>query len=173
MEEVTKTKVIALTQFSNGSVSMFKGEIREMDSTTAETLISNGLVEAYEPDVPPVTADDKNKYLHMNETTGEKEWSEVSGGGGGGGMLKVIASESGDDLVLDKNYNEIHEAVVNGNGAFVLTKNGFADSDSYTWHPVIAVEVYENELQEIVYSVGTNGEFFESSSPTGVLSLQL
>ena len=123
MEEVTKMKVIALTQFSNGSVSMFKGEIREIDSTTAETLISNGLVEAYEPDVPPVTADDKNKYLHTNETTGEKEWSEVSGGGGGGGVLVVHIYIEDSDQCLDKNYTEINDAIKTG-GACVEYSDG-------------------------------------------------
>ena len=31
-------------------------------------------------DLPEVTEDDKNKYLHTNESTGNLEWSAVSGG---------------------------------------------------------------------------------------------
>ena len=77
MEEVTNKTVIALKSFSTGTISMFKGEIREMDADMAETLIDNGLVAEYVPDVPAVGANDKDKYLHTNAETGDKEWSNV------------------------------------------------------------------------------------------------
>ena len=32
-------------------------------------------------ELPPVTEQDKDKYLHTNSTTGDLEWSAVSGGG--------------------------------------------------------------------------------------------
>ena len=75
--ETVTVNVIALKSFSTGTISMFKGEIREMDADTAETLIDNGLVAEYVPDVPEVGANDKDKYLHTNAETGAKEWSNV------------------------------------------------------------------------------------------------
>ncbi len=39
--------VIALIAFSNGELSMFKGEIRDIDETKAEQLISEGYVKLY------------------------------------------------------------------------------------------------------------------------------
>ena len=69
--------VVAIKSFSNGVISMFKGEIRVMDAETAEDLIENGLVATYAPVVPEVGENDKGKYLHTNEETGDKEWSNV------------------------------------------------------------------------------------------------
>ena len=74
--EVSVT-VVAIKSFSNGVISMFKGEIRVMDAETAEDLIENGLVATYAPVVPEVGENDKDKYLHTNAETGNKEWSII------------------------------------------------------------------------------------------------
>ena len=134
--ETVTVNVIALKSFSNGTISMFKGEIREMDSDTAETLIDNGLVAEYVPDVPEVGANDKDKYLHTNAETGAKEWSNVpselptvtsedagkvlgvndsgvwvaANPSSGGGVLVVTATTEGNTTTLDKTWHEIASA---------------------------------------------------------------
>ena len=110
MEEVTNKTVIALKSFSTGSLSMFKGEIREMDADMAETLIDNGLVAEYVPDVPAVGANDKDKYLHTNAETGEKEWASVGGTGGGVLVVKLTYDMDTRTITLDKTWQEIKNA---------------------------------------------------------------
>ena len=92
MEEVSKITVIALMQFSNGDISMFKGEIRELDSETAETLIDNNLVAEYNPSIGGVlviTVDDNDAL--------DATWTEIANAMVSGGA--VIASYDGDDLI--------------------------------------------------------------------------
>lgn len=64
------------------------------------------------------------KYLfHSDTSSGTLSCSEALtiGGGSGGGMLKVTASVSGEDVVLDKNYNEIVAAMADG-GAYIYVE---------------------------------------------------
>lgn len=64
-------------------------------------------------DLPEVTADDKDKYLHTNSSTGNLEWSAVSGGGG------VTTVEASNDGVLNKTWQQINDA-----GFCVLKNSG-------------------------------------------------
>ena len=57
-------------------------------------------------DLPEVTANDKDKYLHTNASTGDLEWSAVSGGGG------LVVTITGGDM--NKTYNEIKQALQSG-----------------------------------------------------------
>lgn len=50
--------------------------------------------------LPPVTEDDKGKYLHLNESTGAKEWATAGGGSSGGGVLVVHEVEEYGDTLL-------------------------------------------------------------------------
>lgn len=116
MEEVLTVKVVALKSFSTGTISMFKGEIREMVYLTAETLIDNGLVAEYVPDVPEVGEDDKDKYLHTNAETGAKEWASVASGGG----VLVVTDTDG---ALNKTWQEIADALLVGSVTIVKGDN--------------------------------------------------
>ena len=73
--------VIALIAFSDGELSMFKGEIRDIDETKAEQLIDEGYVAEYS-----------------------------AGGGSGGGALVVHATSDGNTMTLDKTWDEIYTA---------------------------------------------------------------
>lgn len=64
-------------------------------------------------DLPEVTADDKDKYLHTNSSTGDLEWSAVSGGGGAFVVTEAVDETTGDDT-LDKTYAEILAAAEAG-----------------------------------------------------------
>lgn len=57
--------------------------------------------------LPEVGADDKDKYLHTNASTGEPEWAS-GGGSGGGGVLIVGVNKSTN--TLDKTWQEIFDA---------------------------------------------------------------
>lgn len=64
-------------------------------------------------DLPEVTSSDKDKYLHTNSSTGDLEWSDVSGGGGG----EFVVTFSGEPLLgfsPDKTVSEIHDAATAG-----------------------------------------------------------
>lgn len=58
-------------------------------------------------ELPAVGANDKNKFLHTNESTGALEWAK---GGSGGGVL-VVTDTNG---TLDKTWQEIHDAMLVG-----------------------------------------------------------
>lgn len=94
--------IIAKETFSNGIVSMFKGEIREIADGDPEytALLEEGLVEEYS-----------------------------AGGGGGGGVLDVTCSvEQGTHgettYTLNKTWKEIHDAFTAGTIVTVLRDNG-------------------------------------------------
>ena len=53
---MSDTKIRALKCFSDGTISMYVGEIRNVDSTKATSFIAGGLAEAYaDPIVPTGT----------------------------------------------------------------------------------------------------------------------
>ena len=85
-------------------------------STRDEALmkaIVDRLSDMAEAGVPEVTADDKDKFLHTNDTTGALEWA--SGGGGGGSNIFVCKFRWGDDsFVCDKTLSEISDAYFAG-----------------------------------------------------------
>lgn len=70
-------------------------------------------------DLPEVTADDKDKYLHTNSSTGDLEWSAVSGGGGGNIVVaKFERTVSSDGTTVtttcDKTFAELDTARTQG-----------------------------------------------------------
>ena len=112
MEEVLTVKVIALKSFSTGTISMFKGEIREMDADTAETLIDNNLVEVYkESDLPKVTDADAGKVLTVNNSG---VWVAQNPSSGGGVLfVNVSVVQDGNNIIYtaDKTAREIINAM--------------------------------------------------------------
>lgn len=115
--------VIAQKSFSDGELSMFKGEIRDIELTKAEQLIDEGYVAEYVVSVPEVGENDKDKYLHTNAETGEKEWIPVEAGGGG---LVMTETYSGGKYTLNKKATEIKNALVAGQ--FVVATVGNTNS---------------------------------------------
>ena len=65
--------------------------------------------------LPPVTAADKGKFLHANESTGDLEWAAAAPSGGGiltvTGTYGETAHFGGPGYTLDKTYAEIHAAL--------------------------------------------------------------
>lgn len=122
-------KVIALETFSNGIVSMFKGEIREIaDGDTEYTaLLEEGLVEQY------------------------------SAGGGGGGVLNVNCSieqvtQGVTTYTLNKTWKQIHDAFIAGQCVLITTQQV---DDSTVINPVIDVAYRDTgEDEDKFYSVG-------------------
>ena len=109
--EVSVT-VVAIKSFSNGVISMFKGEIRVMDAETAEDLIENGLVATYAPVVPEVGENDKDKYLHTNAETGNKEWSIIPSE-----LPTVLPADKDKYLHTNESTGAIEWSEVSGGGA--------------------------------------------------------
>lgn len=60
--------------------------------------------------VPAVATEDKGKFLHANESTGDLEWAEASGGGSGSGVLIVHNVYDDGSWRLDATYGDIAEA---------------------------------------------------------------
>ena len=58
-------------------------------------------------DLPEVTASDKDKYLHTNSSTGDLEWSAVSGGGAFVVDTSIQGEEGNYTLVCNKTVAEI------------------------------------------------------------------
>ena len=59
-------------------------------------------------DLPEVTSDDKDKYLHTNSSTGDLEWSAVSGSGG---LVIPSFTESDGSVTCDLTFSQISAAV--------------------------------------------------------------
>jgi len=64
-------------------------------------------------ELPEVTSDDKDKFLHTNDTTGALEWADASGGGGSGAFIVTLTGDD-DTPVVDKTNAEIYAAVQAG-----------------------------------------------------------
>ena len=123
--------VVAIKSFSNGVISMFKGEIRVMDAETAEDLIENGLVATYAPVVPEVGENDKGKYLHTNEETGDKEWSNVPSE-----LPTVGVSDKGKYLHTNAETGEKEWSnVPSGGGVLIVTRT--AGTLDKTWQEIV------------------------------------
>ena len=75
--------------------------------------------------LPEITASDKNKYLHTNESTGALEWAEAQSGGGDVGVFVVHLSFYGsNNYVADKTITEIEAALQNGLAIIGVTDEG-------------------------------------------------
>lgn len=85
-----------------------------------------------------------------------------SGGGGGGGVMVLHATVTNDATTLDKNWNEIKEAVET-----MPVYLGISNDDNYAFGAFVD-EVMAGETGYIVSFVG--GAIYRSDSPTGVLS---
>ena len=61
-------------------------------------------------ELPAVGANDKNKFLHTNESTGDLEWATAGGSGGGVLVVNGTWNEAGTECTLDKTWQEIYDA---------------------------------------------------------------
>lgn len=126
-------KIKALVPFSNGTLSMEQYQVAEVTDTLGNQLIAAGVA------------------------------IEIGGGGSGGGVLVVHETLSGADVVLDKNYNEITAAMLNGGAYIVRQHEDFQDTE-FRYIASIGIE-------EGVYFVDCDeSNAYEASSATGVLT---
>lgn len=91
------TKVIALVSFSTGALSMYQGEIADIDSTLASGLIRDGFVEEYinPVELPAVTASDNGDVLSVVNG----KWNKADAPSGGG-----LPEPTTEGAVLEVNY---------------------------------------------------------------------
>lgn len=94
------------------------------------------------------------------------------GGGGGGGVTMTVVNVSVNDqdqLLLDKNYNEIKAILEAGNLAETFWDNEVGD---YNYNLIVAYGSFDDEGTTIYYVKNIASEIFESDSPTGVLTYE-
>ena len=168
--EVSVT-VVAIKSFSNGVISMFKGEIRVMDAETAEDLIENGLVATYAPVVPEVGENDKDKYLHTNAETGNKEWSIIPSE-----LPTVLPADKDKYLHTNESTGAIEWSEVSGGGAeevvyyvkdtdvlsgSTVTKiyKNSACTQEFTSSDATALKTKLNNGAKLIFKVGTSNGY--------------
>ena len=81
-----------------------------IDNETLE--VEDGVLKVSGSSLPTVTTDDKNKYLHTNESTGNLEWSAVSGSDND--FLVTFMDEDVGGIMhrtADKTVSEIYAAM--------------------------------------------------------------
>lgn len=84
-----------------------------------------------------------------------------SGGGSSGGGVLVVHYENG---VLDKTWQEIHDAVASGQFVVIQSEN----DDGIFWNYISSVESDSNYYMVIVFWTGTgNTGELGTNSPTG------
>lgn len=105
--------------------------------------------------VPAVEDADKGKYLHANESTGDLEWATAGGGGTGGGVLVVHSTN--DYTTLDKTWQEIHDAALNG--IVVLSEESGSQ--------LLAQYLHEVVISGDEYQVGFGDTYYIASSADG------
>lgn len=86
-----------------------------LDRPTSSTLSDTS------SELPAVGANDKNKYLHTNESTGALEWAE--GGSGGGALIVTRTADT-----LDKTWNEIVTAMTTTGAVLASYVDGAIES---------------------------------------------
>ena len=109
-------------------------------------------------DLPEVTADDKNKYLHTNSSTGDLEWSAVSGGAL---VVHVTATtiEESTIYTCDKTAAEMYEAMQTG----VVVIAPYTE-DSSIYGGVCALTI---EGQNFVFIIAGANKTFTADSASG------
>ena len=118
--------------------------------------------------LPTIEEGDDGKVLTVS--SGEAVWA--SGGGGGGGVTMTIVNvtvNDQDQLVLDKNYNEIKAILDAGNLAETFWDNEVGD---YNYNLIIAYGTYDDGGTTLYYVKNLADEQYESNSPTGVLTYE-
>lgn len=80
------------------------------------------LAEASGSLLPPVGENDKDKFLHTNASTGEKEWSEASGGYFVVNVIPTYTSLQVTGATVDKTYSEVLAAINAGTPVLVLQR---------------------------------------------------
>lgn len=115
--------VIALIAFSDGELSMFKGEIRDIDETKAEQLVSDGYVAEY-------SGGSGGGVLVVTETEGtlDKTWQECFDA-----EFVVMVKFIGE---TEKNYNYIRSVDVY-DGVYTVQADGenIYTTDSASGYP--------------------------------------
>lgn len=93
-------KVIALVPFSDGTFSMYKGEIAEINASAADVLISEGYVKEVETEVMYITETIRDTQVWL-----DKKWSEINSAIENGRLCVIkSAFHTGED---QETYNAI------------------------------------------------------------------
>jgi hypothetical protein len=112
-----------------------------------------------EEKLPPVSTADNDKVLTVDG--GVWKAKAPSGGGAGGGVLVVHYDENG---VLDKTWQEIHDAVVAGQFIVIQSEN----DDGIFWNYISSVESSSDYYSVFVFWPGPlSTSELSTDSPTG------
>ena len=71
---------------------------------------------------------------------------EEGGSGGGTSTLKVIISNTGSTMVMDKTWKEIHDAYLSGGVVFECRTGAPEYDEDYSWYSV-GTMVYHHDLK--------------------------
>ena len=160
-------EIVALKTFSDGKLSMYKGEVREIDDDKATVLIAEGYAKKYvDPiELPSVTSDDNGKVLSVVDGA----WAKATASGGSSVFLVTATFDSDSGYtVTDKTYSEILEAFENGN--YVLMKqNDSTGGGDWNYGPVAYIGRLNTSATDY-YMKGCNDLDFYCNSEDSTMS---